>query len=168
MNWDAVGSVGEIISALAVVITLVYLASQIRQSNQIARTEAELAIRNQVHEIHGNVLSSSVTAATLAKLRLGQEELSPTEKELAISFTKQNIQMLFSAEQAYQNQLLSKATYDSWLRNTSDTMNEYPGIVEPYYIVATTFGIAHRQSKAADAIVNALVERGYSTDAFNG
>ncbi len=32
MNWDAIGAIGEIISALAVLITLVYLARQIKHS----------------------------------------------------------------------------------------------------------------------------------------
>ncbi len=32
MNWDAIGSIGEIIGATAVVLTLLYLSSQIKQS----------------------------------------------------------------------------------------------------------------------------------------
>jgi hypothetical protein len=34
MNWDAVGATGEIAGVVAVLITLVYLARQIRQSNK--------------------------------------------------------------------------------------------------------------------------------------
>ena len=32
MNWDAIGAVGEMIGALAVVVTLAYLALQVRTS----------------------------------------------------------------------------------------------------------------------------------------
>jgi hypothetical protein len=32
MNWDAVGAIGELVAALVVVVTLVYLAFQLRQS----------------------------------------------------------------------------------------------------------------------------------------
>ncbi|XOV83653.1 MAG: hypothetical protein ACFHXK_00755 [bacterium] len=40
MNWDAIGAMGEIIGAAAVVATLVYLARQIGQQNrQAKRTE---------------------------------------------------------------------------------------------------------------------------------
>ena len=36
MNWQAIGAVGELVGGLAVVLSLVYIASQIRQnSNQI-------------------------------------------------------------------------------------------------------------------------------------
>jgi hypothetical protein len=40
MNWEAIGAVGEIVGALAVVVTLAYLAIQIRQTNRIARAES--------------------------------------------------------------------------------------------------------------------------------
>ena len=33
MNWEAIGAIGELIGAIAVVITLVFLALQVRQSN---------------------------------------------------------------------------------------------------------------------------------------
>lgn len=34
MNWDAIGAIGEVVGALAVVISLVYLALQIRQNSR--------------------------------------------------------------------------------------------------------------------------------------
>jgi len=33
MNWDAIGSIGEIIGAIGVVVSLIYLATQIRQNS---------------------------------------------------------------------------------------------------------------------------------------
>lgn len=40
MNWDAIGAVGEIVGALAVVLTLGYLAAQIKQNTQSNRNTA--------------------------------------------------------------------------------------------------------------------------------
>jgi hypothetical protein len=40
MNWDSVGAVGEIVGALAVLITLIYLSVQIRQNTKVARSAA--------------------------------------------------------------------------------------------------------------------------------
>ena len=37
MNWDAIGAIGEIIGAAAVVVSLIYLATQIRTQNKEAR-----------------------------------------------------------------------------------------------------------------------------------
>lgn len=50
MNWDAIGAVGEIIGALAVVASLVYLAVQIRSQN----TQAKLtALQEMSRELRG-------------------------------------------------------------------------------------------------------------------
>ena len=40
MNWEAAGAIGEIISALAVFLTLIYLALQIRQNTKAVRASA--------------------------------------------------------------------------------------------------------------------------------
>ena len=40
MNWDAIGAIGEIIGAFAVVVSLVYLALQIRTQNTQAKLTA--------------------------------------------------------------------------------------------------------------------------------
>ena len=51
MNWDAIGALAEVIGAVAVVVTLAYLAIQVRQNSaairsatraDIAKTQAEL------------------------------------------------------------------------------------------------------------------------------
>lgn len=40
MNWDAIGAVGEILGAIAVIATLIYLAKQIRQNSQAVQISA--------------------------------------------------------------------------------------------------------------------------------
>ncbi len=44
MNWEAVGAVGEIVGALAVVLSLVYLSVQIRDQNRESRVAS-------IHEV---------------------------------------------------------------------------------------------------------------------
>ena len=44
MNWEAIGAISEILGAVAVVATLVYLSAQIRQSTKVARSAARQAI----------------------------------------------------------------------------------------------------------------------------
>ena len=41
MNWEAIGAVGEIMGAITVLLTLFYLAIQIRQSNKATQAEIE-------------------------------------------------------------------------------------------------------------------------------
>ncbi|MCJ7451002.1 MAG: hypothetical protein MUO39_00800 [Steroidobacteraceae bacterium] len=46
MNWAAIGAIGEIVGAMAVVVSLVYLAIQIREQNKESRLAAmhEIAV----------------------------------------------------------------------------------------------------------------------------
>ena len=40
MNWEAIGAIGEILGAIAVVGSLVYVASQIKHNTAVSRSEA--------------------------------------------------------------------------------------------------------------------------------
>jgi hypothetical protein len=48
VNWDAIGAIGEIIGAFAVVVSLVYLAVQIRAQN----SQAKLAAIHEMSKQH--------------------------------------------------------------------------------------------------------------------
>ena len=58
MNWEAVGAIGEVVGAAAVVISLLYLAIQIRQSTKVSRAEMTkdlyLASRTAIMDIASN------------------------------------------------------------------------------------------------------------------
>ena len=54
MNWDAIGAIGEVFGAAAVVVSLVYLAAQIRTQNREARLAA-------MHEISAAFRDSIAT-----------------------------------------------------------------------------------------------------------
>ena len=47
MDWDAIGAVGEIIGALAVVVSIGYLAFQIRQNTRSLDINAEIAMSHE-------------------------------------------------------------------------------------------------------------------------
>jgi hypothetical protein len=44
MNWEAIGAGGEILGAIAVLVTLIYLARQVSHSTKQARLDAILAV----------------------------------------------------------------------------------------------------------------------------
>jgi hypothetical protein len=49
VNWEAIGAIGEIVGAAAVIGTLAYLSVQIRQTNVIAREQAHYhMLQNQI------------------------------------------------------------------------------------------------------------------------
>ena len=50
MNWDAIGAISEILAAIVVVITLIYLAKQIRQNSQAVEISAPRDTTEQERE----------------------------------------------------------------------------------------------------------------------
>lgn len=50
MNWDAIGAIGEIVGAGAVVLTLIYLSIQLRQNTEALRSTAWQAIQDGEHQ----------------------------------------------------------------------------------------------------------------------
>jgi hypothetical protein len=68
INWEAVGALGQLLGSLIVVVSVVYLAIQVRQANQHAEATAEIAWM----EGWNRVLEGWVTdAETMRALRGG-------------------------------------------------------------------------------------------------
>lgn len=78
MNWDALGAIGEIIAAAAVVVTLLYVARQIHQAN--AQTQAQA--RYSFVEAYGHMNTSISTNKDVASVfRRGIKGLDLDEDE---------------------------------------------------------------------------------------
>ena len=79
MNWDAIAAVGEIVGALAVVISLIYLASQIRQQNREARISAAHEIVEAFRDAIGAVKDPAMAELCVKALN-GLDVLTNAEK----------------------------------------------------------------------------------------
>ena len=79
MNWDAIGAVGEIVGAVAVVGSLIYLASQIRQQNREARISASHEITEAFRDAIGAVKDPQIAQLCVKALN-GLDGLEDSEK----------------------------------------------------------------------------------------
>ena len=84
MNWDAIGAIGEIIGALAVVGSLVYLASQIHVSNLAAKQASMQELMSEMTGFLGGLSDSKESANTW--IRGNSDPDSLTEEELSQYF----------------------------------------------------------------------------------
>ena len=80
MNWDAVGAIAEAVGAAAVIITLAYLAMQIRQSTQMNASGLRQSFYDYTTRqmLHGT--DSAQFSDLLAKASMTDESLSPGER----------------------------------------------------------------------------------------
>ena len=78
MDWAAIGAVSEVIAAVAVVISLVYLATQVRQATKIARATTRNAIAESAQALSQDVIDNADMAEIFVK-HLNGEELNAVE-----------------------------------------------------------------------------------------
>ena len=81
MNWETVGAVSELIGAVAVVISLLYLARQIRDSSRIERLNARYAVSQALLSAFSRIDEDPELHRVWVAARDGGEELVEEDQE---------------------------------------------------------------------------------------
>jgi len=95
MNWEALGAIGEIVGALAVVATLIYLAVQIRVANKQAELESLRHTWDSLNQFCDALTTSKETASIVNRGRVSLEHLDADE---ALMFEHLHIRLLNTLE----------------------------------------------------------------------
>lgn len=75
MNWDAISAFAQIFGGIVVVVTLIYLAAQVRQGNLFARAQARQRMVEQADkELYAQMADPSITYANVKEGPLSEEE----------------------------------------------------------------------------------------------
>ena len=69
MNWDAIGAIGETLGAIAVVVTLIYLAAQIRQNSRFVKAATYHSTMRARNEFNFAVATTPELSALLITCR---------------------------------------------------------------------------------------------------
>ena len=59
MNWEAIGAIGELVGAVAVVVTLIYLAGQLKQNTKAMQSGTRDTFLNGLQTVNGYALQNS-------------------------------------------------------------------------------------------------------------
>lgn len=78
MNWEAISAVAEIVGVIAVVVSLGYVAIQIRQNTKVARAATRQAISESTENLTSDLISNAEIAEIFVK-HMNGEELNPVE-----------------------------------------------------------------------------------------
>lgn len=113
MNWDALGATAELISALGVIITLIYLAIQIRANTKESQLSSINDLSNQYTSFLAHITSSEELSTLYVKAITGDPKtLSPTEHGRALMLYGMILRIL---ENAHQQHLAKRMDTVSWL-----------------------------------------------------
>ena len=80
MNWDAFGALAEGLGALVIIVSILYLSRQIRESTRYASAEAERHIQESFIAIHDSLSSDREAFLAFRKALAGFDDLSDAEK----------------------------------------------------------------------------------------
>ena len=97
MNWDAIGAIGEIVGAAAVVFSLVYLAIQIRNQNK----ESQAAAVHQVIEGYRSSIATLYNPEMAKTWILGIDDYTQLSRTQKLQFDIYLTVALRSFEDAY-------------------------------------------------------------------
>lgn len=129
MNWEAVGAVGEVVGAAAVVLSLLYVGSQIRQNTRTSRDEAireiYVATTNQL-----NVLAAPENTQCILRGLNDFGALSPEEKYRFDNLVGGIINLVEASVLSNDVDLIQDETMDAWSHFLGPRYFKYPGMVE--------------------------------------
>lgn len=103
MNWDAIGAIGELLGVFVVVVSVIYLAFQVRQNTAATRAEALRSFRLEVADQFLTWGQDSRISGLWHKVLYDQARRAdfPPDEMMSISFTV--ISRLSLLDAAYRN-----------------------------------------------------------------
>ena len=111
MNWDAISTIAEIVGAIAVVVTLWYLANQMRQSAQQAQADnLQRAVYRWI-DIQTEHFRTPESATLIQSALNNYEEISSVEKMTFHGFMAQLVSCFHTILALYQRQLWSEKDF---------------------------------------------------------
>lgn len=114
MNWQAIGAIGEILGATAVVATLIYLTVQLKQnSQQIRLASSQTAASNY----SGNIIDVLSDAERLPVFRRGLKSfsaLTPDDQALFHAIMLGFHTSFSHNHQLFREGVIAQSLFDSW------------------------------------------------------
>ena len=111
MNWDALGAVAELLGAIAVLITLLYLARQITQNRESVESASAETVLSNISNALQNAASSSQVTHVLLRGMENMGELTEQERGQFLFWFYSYFRIL---EQGYHHYLAKNFSSSIW------------------------------------------------------
>jgi hypothetical protein len=112
MNWEALGAIGEIVGAIAVVLSLIFLATQIRQNTRSSRTASYQAAVTSISDLTREIGADPELARIIATGGVDLSTLTPTER---LQFTYFALSIIRNFENIHYQYISGAIDEDTWL-----------------------------------------------------
>ena len=123
------GSYGEFFGAIAVVVTLGYLAFQVRQNTRSSYVTRSAAVTNRLGEIQEAIVCDSDLSALMVKCRDAElTGLTPVEEERVRGIADMYIKVFGPVNTAYRNAEMTDAYFDAFRAEFQRIVETYPAL----------------------------------------
>lgn len=143
MDWEAIGAIGEVVGAAAVVFSLIYVGTQIRQNTKISRDEAIREIYAATTH-HLNVLAVPENAQCILKGLDNFDALNREEKYRFDNLMGGLINLVETSVLSNDADLIQDETMEAWANFLGPRYFGYPGISEWWYEARTVYAPSTR------------------------
>ncbi|MEE4659360.1 MAG: hypothetical protein V2J89_02765 [Halieaceae bacterium] len=127
MNWDALSAIGEIVGATGVIVTLVYLAIQIRQNTRASRVNAVQESMENSARFSELLATNSDLLSLFTRGLVNPEELNADERRTFVSILNVFMRREAVAFYLYRNGTMPKELWDARVAIFRGTLNQ-PGL----------------------------------------
>lgn len=124
MNWDAIGAVGEVVGATGVIISLLYMAYQIRQSRLALKSGASADASTSLRALTEVIMSDSQqTELFLTGLR-DPDSMTEAQRDWAIQLTHALLRQFETLHFQFTNGALDQELFTSYKRGFAANLKE--------------------------------------------
>jgi hypothetical protein len=114
MNWEALGAIGEIVGAVAVVLSLIFLATQIRQNTRSSRTASYQAAVTSISDLTREIGADPELSRIIATGGADLSALAPIERLQFNYFALSVIRNFENIHYQYINGAIDEDTWSGW------------------------------------------------------
>jgi len=123
----------EIVGVIGIVASMILVAAELRKANEIASTQAEMALAEQHNVLHQQRATNPDMAKLFPKLESPEAHLTTaTDASQIRGIAWHNVNLLRSVQNAYRDELISRKVRDAYVADFDWTIEQWPGIRSHY------------------------------------
>ena len=114
MDWEAIGAIGEVVGGLAVILTLIYVARQIRQGTGAVLAANHEGMASAIRTMRHAVAQDPALAELVLRGESGNEALSEVDARRFEEFVQSQFEIWEQAFLNFQQGTIDEVTWAGW------------------------------------------------------
>ena len=143
MNWDAINAISQFVSSIAVVLSVLYLAKELRRNTRVAKVAAQDAAASAVREVTSTFMENADMSRIWGRGLEDLKSLSPDDQTRFFHATHQFLKALETIHFHHLNGLMDDELWCGW----QELLRHYiaaPGIARYWEIRSQLFSARFR------------------------